>query len=43
LAHRIELYAISEEEEREKPLKVNARRALRVELDRMFQLALTVR
>lgn len=31
-----------EEEEHEKPLKVNVRRALRVELDRLFQLALTV-
>jgi len=39
---RKELYAISEEEEHEKPLKVNVRRALRVELDRLFQLALTV-
>lgn len=39
---RKELYAISEEEEREKPLKVNVRRAYRVELDRLFQLALSV-
>jgi hypothetical protein len=39
---RKELYAISEEEEHEKPLKVNVRRALRVELDRLYQLALTV-
>jgi ribosomal protein S18 acetylase RimI-like enzyme len=39
---RKELYAISEEEEHEKPLKVNVRRALRVELDRLFQLALSV-
>ena len=39
---RKELYAISEEEEREKPLKVNVRRAYRVELDRLFQLALTI-
>jgi ribosomal protein S18 acetylase RimI-like enzyme len=39
---RKELYAISEEEEHEKPLKINVRRALRVELDRLFQLALTV-
>ena len=37
---RKELYAISEKEEREKPLK--ARRAYRVELDRHFQLALSV-
>jgi hypothetical protein len=37
-----ELYAISEEEEREKPLKVNVRRAYRVELDPLFQLALSV-
>lgn len=40
--HRKELYAISEEEEREKPLKVNVRRAYRIELDRLFQLALSV-
>jgi len=39
---RKELYAISEEEEGEKPLKVNIRRAYRVELDRLFQLALSV-
>lgn len=39
---RKELYAISEEEEREKPLKVSVRRAYRVELDRLFQLALSV-
>ena len=39
---RKELYAISEEEEGEKPLKVNVRRAYRVELDRLFQLALSV-
>lgn len=37
-----ELYKLSEEEEREKPLKVNVRRALRVELDRLFQFALAV-
>lgn len=37
-----ELYAISKEEESEKPLKVNVRRAYRVELDRLFQLALSV-
>lgn len=39
---REELYAISEEDDREKPLKVNIRRAYRVELDRLFQIALSI-
>ena len=39
---RKELYAISEEEEGERPLKITVQRAYRVELDRLFQLALTV-
>jgi ribosomal protein S18 acetylase RimI-like enzyme len=39
---RQELYKLSEEEEGEKPLKVNVQRAYRVELDRLFQLALSV-
>ena len=39
---RQELYRLSEEEEREKPLKVNVRRAYRVELDRLFQFALSI-
>ncbi len=39
---RKELYSILEEEEHEKPLKVNVRRALWVEPDRLFQLALSV-
>lgn len=39
---RKELYALSEEEEREKPLKVNVRRAYRAELDRLFRFALAV-
>jgi ribosomal protein S18 acetylase RimI-like enzyme len=39
---RKELYALSEEEEREKPLKVNVRRAYRAELDRLFQFALVI-
>jgi ribosomal protein S18 acetylase RimI-like enzyme len=39
---RRELYKLSEEEEREKPLKVNIRRAYRVELDRLFQIALSI-
>lgn len=37
-----ELYALSEEEDREKPLKVQVRPAHRAELDRLFQLALAV-
>lgn len=39
---REELYALSEEEEREKPLKVNVRRAHRAEFNRLFQFALTI-
>jgi GNAT superfamily N-acetyltransferase len=39
---REELYRLSEEEEREKPLKVNIRRAYRAEVDRLFQFALEV-
>lgn len=39
---RKELYALSEEEEREKPLKVNVRRAYKAELDRLFQFALSI-
>jgi hypothetical protein len=39
---RQELYKLSEEEEGEKPLKVNVRRVYRVELDRLFQLALSI-
>jgi ribosomal protein S18 acetylase RimI-like enzyme len=36
-----ELYLLSEEERREKPLKVNVRRAYRFELDRLYNLALS--
>jgi hypothetical protein len=39
---RKELSVISEEEEREKPLKANVRRAYRGDLDRLLQLALSV-
>jgi ribosomal protein S18 acetylase RimI-like enzyme len=39
---RQDLYRLSEEEEREKPLRVNVRRAYRAELDRLFQFALAI-